>query len=278
MQIRTLDEWPFAVRCLITYGQLMANEKVHAETTGAHVLTGLMMMPSVRKAFDAATNEEIDKACAKAVLVSRRGGATTAILSQPIALLLFGTPQAPSTVPRTTAAFLSGFLQGSMFLEKAAAALKSKADAIAKPLDDPRVELLLTKTESPEATALSGAMATGLGAASQMQHQFVTARHVAYGGLVMFDRTLAQLEKPRITEHVERMKALLERSSPKRGPKSNQLNLHPRLIGALALALSMTEDADKGIDGKLLAACIVGDAEIDFALEAISSSKEHLRS
>lgn len=276
MEIRTLDDWPFAVRCLITYGQLVANEKVHAETTGAHVLSGLMLMPSVRKALEAATNDEIDKACSKAMLVSRRGGATTAILSQPIALLLFGTAQAPSTVPRTTASFLSGFLQGSMFLEKAASALKAKADVIAKGLDDPRIELLLTKTESPEATALSGAMVTGLGAATQMQHQYFTARHVAYGGLLMFDRTLEQLGKPRITEQVERMKALLERSNPKRGPKSNQLNLHPRLIGAVALGLLIAE-GETNLDGKLLAACIVGDPEIDFAMQAISASKEHLK-
>jgi hypothetical protein len=276
MEIRTLDDWPFAVRCLITYGQLVANEKVHAETTGAHVLSGLMLMPSVRKVFESATNDEIDKACSKAMLVSRRGGATTAILSQPIALLLFGTTQAPSTVPRTTASFLSGFLQGSMFLEKAAAALKAKADVIAKALDDPRIELLLTKTESPEATKLSGAMVTGLVTATQMQHQYFTARHVAYGGLIMFDRLLEKLGKPRPTEQVERMKALLERSNTKRGPKSNQLNLHPRLIGAVALGLHIAE-TESNFDGMLLAACIVGDPEIDFVMQAISAAKEHLK-
>lgn len=278
MEIRTLDEWPFAVRCLITYGQTLANEKVHAETSGAHILSGLMLMPPVRKMFDAATNDEIDKACAKAVLVSRRGGATTAILSQPVALMLFGTPTAPSTVPRTTAAFVSGFLQGSMFLEKAATALKSKADEIAKSLDDPRIELLLTKTQTPEARALSGSVEEGLAAATQMQHQYLTARHVAYGGLVIFDRTLSHAGKPGITEDVDRMKALLERSGTKRGPKSNQLILHPRLIGAVALGLAISGADSASIEGKLLAACIVGDAEIDFVLQAISNASASLKS
>lgn len=278
MEIRALDEWPFAVRCLITYGQTFANEKVHAETTGAHVLGGLMMMPSVRKMFDTATNDEIDKACAKAILVSRRGGATTAILSQPIALMLFGAPKVPSTVPRTTAAFLSGFLQGSMFLEKAAASIKAKAEEIAKQLDDPRIELLLTKTTTPEAQALSGALVGALDTASAMQHQYLTARHVAYGGLELFDRTLAAGGKPRITESVDRMKELLERSSTKRGPKSNQLILHPRLIGAVALALVISGENPQSIEGKLLAACIVGDPEIDFVLKAISSATEQLKS
>lgn len=278
MQIRTLDDWPFAVRALITYGQTLANEKVHAETTGAHVLAGLMTMPCVRKRFEPAANEEIDKACSKAVMVSRRGGATAAILSQPIALMLFGSTTAPSTVPRTTEAFLSGFLQGSMFLDKAAAALRANAAEIAKLLDDARIELLVTKAESPEAKALCSSTWVGLAAATEMQHQYLTARHVAYGALVILDKTLANAGKPQMPEPLEKMKALLERSVSKRGPKSDQLIIHPRLIGAVAQALALTADKPESLEGAIVGSCIVGDPEIDFVMQAISASREHLKS
>lgn len=277
MEIRTLDEWPFAVRCLITYGQTLANEKVHAETSGAHVLSGLMMMPCVRKRLDTAMADEIDKACSKAVLVSRRGGATTAILAQPLMLVLFGTPAAPSTVPRTTAGFLSAFLQGAMFLDKAAAALKAKADEIATVLDDPRIELLLTKTESAEAKALCSSTWVGLAAATEMQHQHFTARHVAYGALVIFDRRLADAGKPPMPEPLEKMKSLLERSVTKRGPKSNQLILHPRLFGAIAHALAVVADEPDHLEGAIVGSCIVGDPEIAFVMEALTASTAELK-
>jgi len=274
MEIRTLDEWPFAVRCLITYGQTLANEKVHAETSGAHILSGLMMMPCVRKRLDDATNDEIDKACAKAVLVSRRGGATTAILAQPVALVLFGSNVAPSTVPRTTAGFLSTFLQGAMFLDKAATLLKAKAEEIAAVLDDPRVELLLTQAESAEAKQICRSMAVGLAVATELQHQYFTARHVAHGALMIVDRQLANAGKPQMPEPLEKMRSLLERSAAKRGPKSNQLILHPRLFGAIAHALSRAADSPDNLEGLVVGTCLVGDAELDFVMQALKASEE----
>ncbi len=146
MQMNTLEGWPYAVRCVISCAQGLADARGHAETTAAHVSDVLYAMKPVRRLVAAALTPAVVES---ALLVEKKASVTRALVSPPLASVLFG----PS--PRTTADLLRTFATGHAIAKRIGPTFAEHAEAIATILDHPGIAPLVNDPTSTGSRAES---------------------------------------------------------------------------------------------------------------------------
>lgn len=258
IQMNTLDDWPYAVRCMITCAQRLADARGHAETTAAHVSHVLYAMKPVRRLVaDTLTPAVVESA----LLVEKKASITRALVSTPLAGVLFG----PST--RTTAELLRTFATGHAIAKRIGPTFTEHAQAIAPLLDHPGIEPLLKDSTSTGSRAGVPELSIALSRAQKGKHAEVTTRHVVLGALVVIDTHLKRRELPGLETAIIQLTELIDRTTS----RSEAFVVAPRLFGALADVL-----ADGTLETHLTMACLEDDEAVAFATAALHEGQELL--
>ncbi|MBX3227492.1 MAG: hypothetical protein KIT84_14145 [Labilithrix sp.] len=265
MRILTMEDWPYAVRYLMTAAQNASNANGHAMTSPAHLSAVLYEMPPVR----AIVGERISaKAIEASVLVEQRGGAKKALFTKYLEELLTGP------APRSTQSFLERYATGHPTAAKNGLVFAAFAEAIAAVLDTPRLESVIREPASKELFEECPVLAVAFVLASKNGHAFFGHRHVLLAAIHSFDKALRAKGKPALEDELARITELVDRTTPKRAPTDMSLYATPRLFGILAQALT---DGGDAFGPKLTERCANGDDALAPLMEALRAAVTRLR-
>lgn len=169
---------------------------------------------------------------------------------------------------RSTVTLVRGAITGIKTMVDAETQLQAQAEAIAKLLDVPRLQAVLSAAADDVAT--KGPFVAGaLIIASEAGHDTITTRHVIASVIRGVTAALAKRGLPGVAES-ERIDALFG-AIPRRD--GTTLVYAPRLIGALAAAIA---ENDERLVLVLTRECFDGDPAVASVLAALEEAKARL--
>jgi hypothetical protein len=259
MKVLDLADWPFAARMLLQYAQEVADDRLQATVSGAHLARAVLdIQPARQMLGDAAELGQLDAAVERALLLTPKGFGKSAGFEAHLGRVLTSGALGTADLLRTATLGVAG-------LDRVHGAVAEHAEAIAALLDAPQVSALLSAPSSEEARKACPFLLLAFAEAAKRKQRRVTTRHVVAVAVRVLEKARTEQGLPGFGDTAPRLDLLLERE-PKR-PEGAAVSVStPRLFGAVAAAVAQKE---LPLALAVVQASLVGDEGVAFAKDVV---------
>lgn len=260
MRMIELSTWAFGARTIMDLAQTAANGLGHEHTSGAHMAHVLLQMQPVRRLIDPALLGRVDGGVERALMVTPKSAGKKAQLTVALYRVL-----SSDAGDKTTVTLVRSAITGIKTMLEAETQLQAQAEAIAKLLDAPRLEAVISSPSDDLATKGPFLLAA-LRIASQAGHDVITTRHVIAAVVRIMDRALTKRGLPGFgdTERLDTLLAAVRR-------RDGAIMIYaPRLVGALAAAIAAN---DEKLYVNLAFECFDGDPALDEVRTSLAAAQ-----